>query len=510
MLNELEFIKLARSTLRRSPKEILEDLKYSGKLWTPIQRRNVFMKELTEARKRKEEWSFRGFILPVPRGFQKKHPTEPYLLLSPLRVEEQMGLKPSDRVYLLLKIPPETEIPEGVKINDYVEVRGFIDGIETLPDGTGGYKRVDVLRTTKIMKLEVEDYWTSLEGCILSQREVLNLFEEVFLSEQNFVKSIIYGLLGSPYILEYRLPEGFSLGVFQEDERVISEFLRAFNQFAGIFPKEFLLSYRMPSANVEEPLFGLYYGVRLPTANYEYYFNKNKVVISEEIPLPEWVRPYLFQHRHSIYSPKLSPARLDDSFAVKSEVFWAIRDRGDFEFQIHRELKDLSTNLLATFLKLKSEVKTIRTTDEVPNVFRAVLGRLLRSYGYEDIIYRSEIIRSRYRLGLTLWGASYRFEKDKEKALREFKVAVEEMLERWILSLPEKELRNVNPYKGVSVDKVIKVLKELETVYPDGVPVRVLIDELSLRGYNNPEVLIEKLLAEGFVYSPSGGRVKSI
>ena len=201
---------------------------------------------------------------------------------------------------------------------------------------------------------------------------------------------------------------------------------------------------------------------------------------------------------------------MNDSFAGRSEVFWALNEGEDFEFEIHRELEQLSINLLITFAKMREEVRTIRVEDAVPNVFRAVLGRLLRSYGYQDVIYQSEVIRSRYRLGVTLWGASYRFEKDKEKALREFRLSVEEMLERWLLSLDEREIRSMNPYKGVRVDRVIQILKELEAVYPDGVPVEEFMRELSLRGYSNPEDLINKLLAEGFAYTPVSGRLKSI
>ncbi|CAI1494174.1 protein of unknown function (plasmid) [Thermococcus nautili] len=507
---EMELLQLLRSSVRRNPREILVDLESTGRVLTPIRRRNLFLKALSEARKRKEEWEFKGFILPTPKSFQRKHPAEAYFVLSPLRASEQAELRPSDRVYLLLKIPENVKVPEGLKFDDYVAVRGFVSGFEMLPTGTGEVKRVDVLHTLEIRKLPVEDYWAEFREYALSQREILDIFENTFLSEYNFVKAIIYGLLGSPYVMEYNLPEGFSFGVFQNDERTVSEFLRAFNQFAKVFPKEFLLTYLPPKVYFEELTFGLHHKLPVSKASYEYYFNKNRVVIKEEIPLPDWVKPYLFSHRHSIYSPKLSKARLNDSFAEKSEVFWTLSEGDEFEFEIHRELKSLATNLLISFAMMREEVRTVRVQEDIPNIFRAVLGRLLRSYGYHDVIYNSDVIRSRYKLGVTLWGASYRFEGDKEKALKEFRLAVEEMLERWLLSLDEREIREMNPYRGMRIDRVLKVLKELEAVYQKGVPVEALSQELSLRGVKNPEVLIDRLLAEGFAYSPVAGRIKSI
>ena len=145
-VDDFEVLKLLRSSVRRSPSEILRDLEDTDRLLTPIKRRNFFLKELSEARKRKEEWTFKGFIVPAPRSFQRKHPAQAYLVLSPLRADEQAKLKLSDRVYLILRIPEGLEIPEGLKIDDYVEVRGFIEGFEMLPTGTGEVKRVDVFR----------------------------------------------------------------------------------------------------------------------------------------------------------------------------------------------------------------------------------------------------------------------------------------------------------------------------------------------------------------------------
>ncbi len=442
-----------------------------------------------------------------------------YYLLSPLSPSELP--KTYIRPYVVIKITEKSRINAELKSGEYVKIRGIIDAYS--------FGNMRLIHVISLEKASVEDYWLHYKELALEKEELEYLIDSTINANYELKKAILYSLFASPSIVGGKKVwgDGVTFSAIKNDFKIIKSLWEASKYLINLFPEELILKKGKSKSFIDENL-DLDFPFFLRGGRY--YSPSNKSLLRKEIPVAEWARDYFEKKQAVFLTPKMykriSP---EDPLAYTSETPFIVNERIGWER--NRELEQLVPNLLATIFLKKEKIPSLSPSDKTVEKFRERFERWIfrnaREYGekFDALRLKGMIFETnmRYLLSLRLLGSIARFEGEiNNRIISDVINMNQEIVDMWINEISEREMLKAleiyekyieRDFRNKRLVMALRVFMDLEAVSTDGsVNREEFYNALVEYGFkpSYAEEIIERLIADGYLYEPFIGRLKMI
>ncbi len=442
-----------------------------------------------------------------------------YYLLSPLSPSE---LSKSDiRPYVAIKITEKSRINAELKSGEYVKIEGIMD---VYPFGN-----MRLIHIISLEKASVENYWLQYKELALKKEELENLIEGTINANYELRQAILYSLFASPSVVGSGRfwGEGVTFSALKNDLKIVKSLWEASKYLINLFPEELILKKGKAKSFVDDNLdldFPFFFeGGR-------YYSPSTKSLLKKEIPVAEWARGYFEKKQAVFLTPKvykrISP---EDPLAYTSETPFIVNE--PIGWEKNRELEQLIPNLLATIFLEKEKIPSLNPSDKMIEKFRERFERWIfrnaREYGekFDALRLKGMIFETntRYLLSLRLLGSMARFEGEVNTHIISAVINMnQEIVDMWINEISEREILKVleiyekyieRDFRNKRLVMALRVFMDLEATSIDGSVTREEFYKALVEYGFKPsyaEEVIERLIADGYLYEPFIGRLKMI
>ncbi|KUH33517.1 hypothetical protein APY94_06020 [Thermococcus celericrescens] len=470
-----------------------------------------------------EDVEIAGFLL------GRKPPNAPrdaaYYLLSPLSPSELAGLGRDEfRTYLVIQATEGTRVNGDVRPGSYVAVRGTADAYR--------WGNLRMVHAASIEGRDYSEYWKDYREFALSRREVVDLFERTIYVRKDMMKALIYSLYGVPYILwgseAPQWGEGFEYTVYKYGENMgLLALWKALKYFQSSLPWEVRLR-KETALEIIDPVLDIDFRIRNPNGtDMKYYTPSSRRGL---VRVPKWSKGHIVNKRAIGLLPRDVEANPTDPLAKISETPFVLMpwDEKPY-FEENREFQQLIPNLLVTifinrerYLSMSHE-ELSRLRDEHLKWRR--WGRKEYSETFEKLTTPSGVLHlgMRFYLDSRLFGAITRFYgKVTDRAVKDVREIDDTILNEWsvffgelikkrpeVIMKLEKEYARYIPY-DVRAQKALQIFHDLASTSPFGEVTREeFLREMLKNGFNERDALnlIEKFIANGYIYEPFPGKL---
>ena len=457
-----------------------------------------------------------GFLL------MREPPNSPrdavYYLLSPLSPSE-LGRLPKDaiRPYIVLRISENSKVSGRLYSGAMVRARGRMGAY---PWGT-----MRMLFVDEISSGDYSAHWTVNPELALQKSEMESLIMDTLYANYDFEKAVVYSFFASPTMIGTgnRWGEGVTLSVFKRDEKVALSAWEAFRYLYSLLPWELRLK-RETWIEYSDPLLDIDFRMKNPNnSGLFYYVPTSRTLLKKKVPVPKWALSQ-FEGKRAVFLGAKESVLPNDLTARLSESPFILAE--PIAYERNRELEELMPNFVATIFleRMKFASFNVGEFTEFRRKFEAWLARNRMEYGEKfDALRLGGMVfetNTRYLLSLHLLGSMVRFEgKLKRGLINDVLLINQELLDMWINELPPNLLMKlVRDYERyISADKrsnmAIGIFMDLESTSTNGSVDRIeFLEALLSRGFRreDAEKLIERLIAEGYLYEPYAGKLRLV
>ncbi|WP_029550970.1 hypothetical protein [Thermococcus zilligii] len=501
--------------------ELLTLLREEKEPLTPERKVREFQESIQRAANG-DETTISGFLI------LRKPPNAPndaaYYLLSPISPSELSSTPPGSlRAYVALRIDEKSLIAGGFLSGSYVEVRGIVDAYP--------WGNMRMIHVTSLRSISYADYWKRYREMALKPEEVEDLISGSIYASRDFQLGLIYGLYGSPQVLESPRAwgEGYEFSVlgYKGKENGVITLWRILKFLHSLLPAELRFKKERREKLVDEFLDLDFTFFNPNDTSLQYYVPHSPVKISKAAE-----NAILQKKTVGLLSLPKRAHPLDDIIGRAETPFVFIPGEDERPYLERGEtLRRYIQNLIVTVFLERERVSAISASEGIGEAFRRSFEEWLMEkrdeYGWKfDLLTIPGgvfDVGTRYELSLRLLGSIARLEGNARKShIKTVRLMNDEILNDWMAvlsSLPQSEVqRLLRNYRGYipsdkRVAKALEVFRDIESTTLGGDVSRVEFEEALVRaGFDRGAAVetVKRLISEGYLYEPIAGKLRLV